>query len=105
MGKYRDKLQIIAEILSIASEGARKTRIMYKANLSYSLLCRYLADVMDSGLLGCSDGELYVVTPKGREFLNMYGEYSNHCRQLAEHLDNVNDEKGRLEQMCTNAGG
>ena len=48
MGRYRNKLRIIADILLIACRRARKTQIMYQANLSYRLLCRYLGVVLDA---------------------------------------------------------
>ena len=51
MSRYRDRLQIIADILVIASRRARKTQIMYQANLSYRLLCRYLGEVLEAGLV------------------------------------------------------
>jgi len=40
MGKYRDRLQIIADILSVVRDGAKKTHVMYQANLSFTLLKR-----------------------------------------------------------------
>ncbi|MGD8546155.1 MAG: winged helix-turn-helix domain-containing protein, partial [Candidatus Bathyarchaeota archaeon] len=40
--KRRDKLRIMAEILEIAADGALKTQIMYKANLSFTQLNNYL---------------------------------------------------------------
>ena len=103
MGRYRGRLQIIADILSIVSSGAKKTRIMYQANLSYKLLCRYLGEVMDAGLVGCDDGVLYVLTSKGKEFLSRYGEYSKHRKHIEVRLNDVNNEKTILEQMCSNA--
>jgi len=42
LGKYRDSLCIVAAILESANSGASKTRIMYQANLSFSLLEKYL---------------------------------------------------------------
>lgn len=39
--KRRDKIDIIAEITNIAKDGALKTQIMYKANLSFSQLNIY----------------------------------------------------------------
>ena len=104
MSKYRDRLQIIADILSIASVRARKTRIMYQANLSYRLLCRYLDEVLDAGLVEPEDGDCYVLTAKGKEFLSKHGEYSKRCRSLEEHFNHVNNEKTALEKMCFNAG-
>jgi len=69
-GKYRSKLQIIVDILLVASKGAKKTWIMCRANLSYELLNRYLAEVMDAGLVSFVDGsDCYKITRKGQEFL------------------------------------
>ena len=96
-------MQIIADILSIASSGAKKTHIMYQANLSYKLLCRYLGEVVDAGLVGCDDGDLYVLTPKGKEFLSKYQEYYDQNRHLKEQLSNAQVQRALLEKMCFNA--
>jgi predicted transcriptional regulator len=104
MSRYRDRLQIIASILSIVSSGARKTRIMYQANLSYKLLCRYLDEVLDSGLVCFEKGECYVLTAKGQEFLDRHEEYSKRRKNLEQHLNHVNGEKVALEKMCISAG-
>ena len=96
-------MQIVADILAVTCRGAKKTRIMYQANLSYKLLCRYLGEVMDAGLVGCGDGDLYVLTSKGKEFLSKYVEYSKHRKHIEVRLNNVNNEKTMLEQMCSNA--
>jgi len=103
MSKYRDRLQIIASILSIASGRAKKTQIMYQANLSYKLLCRYLNEVTQAGLVNFENKECYVLTEKGKEFLNRHEEYSKRCKSLEEHFNHVNDEKVALEKMCFNA--
>jgi predicted transcriptional regulator len=102
LSKYRDRLQIIASILSITSSGAKKTRIMYQANLSYKLLCQYLNDVLDAGLVCFEKGELYVLTAKGKEFLDRHVEYSKRRMNLEKHLSHVNGEKTALEEMCSN---
>jgi predicted transcriptional regulator len=102
MSKYRDRLQIIADILSIASRRAKKTQIMYQANLSYRLLCRYLKEVTDAGLVCFEREEFYVVTDRGKEFLARHSAYSKRCRSLTEHLNHVNHEKVALEKMCSN---
>lgn len=100
MSKYRNRLQIIANILLIASSGAKKTRIMYQANLSYKLLCRYLNEVLDAGLICFGKGECYVLTAKGKEFLRRHEEYSKRCQSLEEHVNHVNDAKVSLENLC-----
>lgn len=102
MSKYRDRLQIIANILRIASGRAKKTQIMYQANLSYKLLCRYLDEVLHAGLVSFEGGECYVLTAKGKEFLSRHEEYSKRCRSLEQHLNHVNSDKAELEKMCSN---
>jgi predicted transcriptional regulator len=70
--KRRDKLVIMTEIIGIAIKGTSKTQIMYKANLSFSQLKRYLALLSHHSLLKKSayDGkEIYKATPKGVEFM------------------------------------
>jgi len=104
MGSYRDRLQIIADILFIAKGRARKTKIMYQANLSYRLLCRYLDEVLDANLVKFEDDDCYVLTRKGKEFLTKHEEYSKRCRSLEQHLNHVNNEKDALESMCQTTG-
>jgi len=73
----RDRLFVIAEILEIAEEGALQTQIMYRANLSYSLLRDYLRFMLKNGLLikTVSKGvTVYKSTLKGLNFLRRYRE-------------------------------
>lgn len=99
MAKYRNKLQIIAEILEIARDGAKKTHIMYRANLSYKLVCKYLNDVVECGFAHIDNADRYVVAPRGERFLERFDDY----RKLREHVKNelsvVDKEKILLEQM------
>ena len=64
MAKHRDRIGIIADVLKAAGEGARKTRIMRTANLSYGLLRKYLDEAFAIGYLAFS-GEGYGVTEDG----------------------------------------
>ncbi|MCW3977750.1 MAG: winged helix-turn-helix domain-containing protein [Candidatus Bathyarchaeota archaeon] len=100
MGKYRKKLQIIADILEISRNGTRKTRIMYQANLSYKLLCSYLVKVLEAGLVAGDDDDCYVLTPKGEKFLNEYKKYSRLCRRLENQLELIKSEKRALAKLC-----
>ncbi|NIO36932.1 hypothetical protein GTO27_04425, partial [Candidatus Bathyarchaeota archaeon] len=62
MGKYRSRLQIIADILSVVRDNdARKTRIMYLANLSWDLLTRYLNELIEAGLMRCGRSDHYML--------------------------------------------
>jgi len=103
MGSYRDSLQIIADILSITSKRVKKTQIMYQANLSYKLLCRYLSEVLDAGLVSFQNGNFYEPTAKGKEFLKKYKEYSKRRTRLKEQFNRINKVKTELEKMCSYA--
>ncbi len=100
MSRYRNRLRIIADILGIVDDRSKKTRIMYQANLSYRLLCRYLDEVVNADLVRSEDDDSYVLTAKGEEFLSRHEEYAKRCRSLEKHLNDVNVEKSALELMC-----
>jgi predicted transcriptional regulator len=75
--RRRDQLSIVANMLDIARKGSLKTKIMYKANLSFTQLNDYLAFLLDNGLIIQSyvDGkEGYVITSKGLGFLKRHNE-------------------------------
>lgn len=98
--RYRSRLQIIADVLNATVEGAKKTQVMYRANLSFKLLCRYLKEVTEADLV-CFEGSLdcYTITRKGREFLDRFGEYSKLYNKIQEQLSEVNTEKMALKRM------
>ena len=103
MARYRRRLQIIAEILEIVRGGARKTHIMYKANLSYKLLCKYLNEVLACGLVRVGRDERYVVAPKGEKFLQKFYLYLKRRERVHEELKAVDEEKALLEHKYMNA--
>jgi predicted transcriptional regulator len=75
--RRRDKLCIIADIVEIAREGALKTQIMYKANLSFTQLNNYIAFLLSNNLIAPAmyDGrEGYMVTAEGLAFLQKHSE-------------------------------
>lgn len=83
--QYRSRIQIAANILEIAKEGSRKTRIMYLCNLSFDLLQKYLDLLEDFGLIELkNDSErTYVATEEGRGFLEDFHELQKHS-EIAE---------------------
>jgi predicted transcriptional regulator len=91
-------LQILAEILRIARAGARKTRIMYQANLSFAMLNKYLGYALETELVACPDGECYVATSKGREFMEKYDKYVLRSSQVEDQMQAMAREKAMLEQ-------
>ena len=79
---YRNKIQITADILELAKQGSRKTRIMYLGNLSFDLVQKYLKQLEELGLVevkGVGKGErIYNITPRGTEFLSDFHELQKH---------------------------
>lgn len=71
--KYRSRTDIAAAILEIAIDGSIKTKIMYKAFLSFPQLKEYLGVLEEKGLLKFEPIEhQYHTTEKGKQFLKMY---------------------------------
>ncbi|MEM2855994.1 MAG: winged helix-turn-helix domain-containing protein [Candidatus Nitrosocaldaceae archaeon] len=66
----RDRLDIMIDILEIVSTLSKKTHILYKANVNYTQLTKYLTALQELGMLHERDGE-YVITDKGRIFLSL----------------------------------
>jgi predicted transcriptional regulator len=78
MGRRRGEVQILTEILSMALNGVKVTHLMYKANLSYSTLRKYLRMTVSQGLIDRvpdSDGAIvYCTTEKGKLLLGKLKE-------------------------------
>jgi predicted transcriptional regulator len=103
MGSYRNRLDIIADILQVASQSAKKTQIMYQANLSYKVLQRYLKDITTASLIDFETTEqCYVLTQKGREFLEAYKDYAKVNKSIEKRLNDVDNKKKNLEELCPN---
>jgi predicted transcriptional regulator len=100
LARYRRRFEIIADILSVAEKGAKKTRIMYIANLSYKLLQKYLEETMKVGLIQLKD-DRFQLTEKGQLFLGAYSKFSNRYSLYARDLESLRSEMKNLEQMCT----
>ena len=99
MAKYRDGLGIIADILHAAGSGAKKTRIMGVANLSYTLFEKYLKDTIQIGFLRMSNGG-FEVTEKGQNFLEKYVSFSSRYSKLESELRSILSEREVLKNMC-----
>ena len=66
LGKNRDRVGIVAAILEAAKGGASKTHIMFGANLSFSLLEKYLDVAVNSGFIRLEACLLYT-SPSPRD--------------------------------------
>jgi len=73
--KYRSRTEIVSMILEAANGGATKTKIMYKAFLSYAQLKEYLSVLIENNLLEYLEGShTYKTNEKGLNFLKMHNE-------------------------------
>ena len=85
----RSNIEIIADMLRVGNNGngAGKTEIMYSANMSYAQIQKYLAFLMDQGLINKiqvgNPSIKYHVTDKGNKLL--------------EHIDNIMEMLGLEE--------
>jgi predicted transcriptional regulator len=100
--KHRSGLEIAVDVLSVVSKRTRKTRIMYQANLSFRLIEKYLAILLEQELLKCETGSCYLITHKGKKFLQMYTEYVERCKKIGEDMDEAHRKRQALEDMCFN---
>ena len=97
--RYRRRFDILADIVRVAGSGARKTKIMYFANLSFLLLNRYLEDALHVGFLRFS-GEEYLMTKKGEAFLERYNKFSSRYSSVKADVEKLESEAEVLDKMC-----
>ena len=93
----RGKIQIMADVLALATSAIKKTHIMYRANLSYEQVCLYLEELISKKLIvqdaPSTDGVVYRTTEKGREFLLHY----THLVQFLEEEEKEEEQQSRVE--------
>ena len=92
--KYRSRTDIAGLILEAANGGgATKTRIMYKAFLSYAQLKEYLTVLLENGLIDYEEGrQFYRTTEKGIRFLQMYNQF--------DEMMSIESVKGNNSNTC-----
>lgn len=84
MVTYRTSMQIVADLLTAAEqsgqEGIKTTSLLTKANLSHSRLSKFIVNLTGAGLINKIefDGKhTFVLTPKGRQYLESYQQFSD----------------------------
>ena len=101
MVTYRDRLDIIADILNVVSREAKKTQIMYQANLSYKVLQRYLNEIAEASLVTFQDtNQIYLLTSKGHDYLDAYKEYQRVSKTMEKRLNDFSLKRKILETLC-----
>jgi len=80
----RSDLDICADILVAARSGAKKTHIVYRANLNFKLVRKYLRRLIENGLLHPSpEKNVYTTTDEGMDFLEQYRKLNTPLRKRA----------------------
>lgn len=84
MVAYRTSMQIVADLLTVTQEsgrdGIKTTSLLTKANISHSRLSKFMDNLTGAGLVNRIeyDGRnTFVITPKGRQYLESYVKFSN----------------------------
>jgi len=72
----RNSLEITAEMLSLCKQPQTKTRVMYRTNLSWRMLQKYLFQLQSRGLLEEVHHSLakYATSRKGLKFVEKWRE-------------------------------
>ena len=71
--KRRDGMTIMTEMLIHLQNSMRRTHLLYKTNLSYTQLEKYLNQLVGMGLVqeNTKPYRSYLITEKGRQFLEI----------------------------------
>ncbi len=72
--KKRNRYELLADLLKSSKGGARKTSLMYAANLSFDLLNKYLALLAENGFIEKKDGFIFP-SRRGAAYLRRFSRY------------------------------
>jgi len=69
----RDQLTIMSDLLTIVHQPQRLTHILYKSNMSYGQLSKYLDDLTELGFIETKTKPFraFLITEKGKQFHEM----------------------------------
>jgi len=71
----RNRIEIMAAILSLCSKPETKTRVIYGTNLSWKMLQHYFSQLQALDLLEIHDKSTrYLTTKRGQEFVKKWKE-------------------------------
>ena len=80
--KKRSRNEIFVDILEVAKNGAKKSHIVYRANLNFEIVKDYLNALRNSDLIEFAESrqQVFRTTEKGTEYIkhfNAFKEYMN----------------------------
>ena len=75
----RDELRIMTDLMGNMQQPMRSTHLLYRTNLSYSQLKKYLSSLLNMGLIEeiTKPHRAFGITEKGRTFLDIVGTESS----------------------------
>jgi predicted transcriptional regulator len=82
MGMRRNNMDISVQILKIAMNGAKKSHIVYRANLNFEIVKKYLKRLYESGLINLPSisNRFFQTTTKGEEYIHSYENLNGYIR-------------------------
>ena len=112
MSRRRSSIDILHDILKLCENGGiKKTAIMYRGNLSYDQLRRYLTVLTRQGIVTRNDAGNYQVTAKGKDTLRRVSTVVGVLSDLRTELDVVAEgesilqvQNGHREEQAVAAG-
>src|SRR2546428_11792769 len=83
----RDELTIMSDLMVNMLQPTRSTHLLYRTNLSYSQLKKYLSSLMNMGLIEerIEPYRAFSVTDRGRAFLDLVGTDLSQSPELRQH--------------------
>ena len=88
MSRRRPSIDILHDILKLCDTGGvKKTAIMYRGNLSYDQLRRYLTVLARQEIVARNDLGNYQITKKGQQTLRRVSAVAGVLRNLRTELD------------------
>ena len=101
MSKHRNDLEIVRDILAIVfdEKDVRKTHIMYRANLSYRLLEKYLSRIQGLNLVAVTEKGFFRLTEDGRSYLKECDSLIDVRNEVREQFRTVESKKTALEEL------
>uniref|UniRef100_A0A6M3LXS4 Putative DNA binding, helix-turn-helix domain containing protein n=1 Tax=viral metagenome TaxID=1070528 RepID=A0A6M3LXS4_9ZZZZ len=81
----RSGMDICCDILTVAESGARKTRLVYQANLNFKIVNKYLETLIEAGFLEYrEDVKTYFTTDQGSYWMTNYGAIVTPMKAMME---------------------
>jgi len=91
--RKRTRYELLADLLLSSKGGARKTTLMFRANLSFALLNKYLGLLIENGFVD-KKGDYFFPNRRGLTYLQKFSRYQSV-------LEDVNRTEQTLRSFLT----